>query len=631
MFTEQQYKILRLFVSEDYITAQMVAEKLGISERSARTRIKEINDVGKKTGIEIQSKPRYGYYVEFEVRNQIEELLTKQKLPDKIPVSAEERMHFLAVYLVNLKDYIKMDDLSELLFVSRGTLSTAIREVEDLYQKYFLKIERRPRYGIRVSGKEFDIRRFLCDFIMRRELIWEIGKTHQNTTLRLISEVVQRNMLKYRKSFSEQAYQAFVEYIYVAMYRIRKDFFVSVEIHKKEDYIEKADYYFIETLASDLQKTFDIVWSENERLGLAVWLLGYNSRDQLTDYHENMVIHDYIFSIVKNILLAVYKEYHIDFRDNLELYMSLSQHMVPMDIRLKYGIKLKNPILKEIKQSYSLAFSISEFIGEILREQYETEISEDEIGYLAVIFALALEKRGKEPRRKNVWIICASGRGTSQLLKHQFEKEFHDYIENMIVSGTFELKKENLKEADLIVTTIPIQEKISIPIIEISEFMTLKDRENVRNALRSKNGSFWEQYYRKELFFDLIHGKTKMEVLKNMCESIGKYYNFQEDLYQSVISREKIASTDLGICSALPHPDKLVVEKTIVSVGILENPVFWGKRNVSIVILALVGEKEDTDIQRFYEGTIALVSDEKRIKELLEKRNYETLIHLLEN
>ena len=133
MITNQQRAILELFLGADYITAKSISEKLSISERSVRSRIKEINAECKNWQITVLSKARYGFFIEKSSKEQLRLLLDQDKPAPAIPVSSEERLQFLSVYLLNLKDYIKIDTLCDLMYVSRGTLSLTLKKVEQLY------------------------------------------------------------------------------------------------------------------------------------------------------------------------------------------------------------------------------------------------------------------------------------------------------------------------------------------------------------------------------------------------------------------------------------------------------------------------------------------------------------------
>ena len=60
----------------------------------------------------------------------------------------------------------------------------------------------------------------------------------------------------------------------------------------------------------------------------------------------------------------------------------------------------------------------------VLRNVSPNPIKEDEIGYIAVSFALALERqKPKEWAPKNILIVCASGKGLS--LIHIFLAQFN--------------------------------------------------------------------------------------------------------------------------------------------------------------------------------------------------------------
>ena len=158
MLTRQHYAILEYITETEYITAQALADKLNISERSVRTRIKEINSECKGKGILIQSKARHGFFADSDSKVHIRSLLDKDKSMSDIPVSAEERLQFLCVYLLNLKTYIKMEDLCDMMFISKGTLSSTLKETEKMYSDFNIRIIRRPNYGIKAEGTEFDIR-----------------------------------------------------------------------------------------------------------------------------------------------------------------------------------------------------------------------------------------------------------------------------------------------------------------------------------------------------------------------------------------------------------------------------------------------------------------------------------------
>jgi len=59
---------------------------------------------------------------------------------------------------------------------------------------------------------------------------------------------------------------------------------------------------------------------------------------------------------------------------------------------------------------------------EVLARQFAGPVPEDEIGYIAMHFSLALERR-RVIDKKNVVIVCSTGGGSARLLVWKFEEE----------------------------------------------------------------------------------------------------------------------------------------------------------------------------------------------------------------
>lgn len=73
---------------------------------------------------------------------------------------------------------------------------------------------------------------------------------------------------------------------------------------------------------------------------------------------------------------------------------------MPLVVRIRHDMKLTNPLLKDIRERYSLAYSMATTACVILNHKYHKIVKEDEIGYIALLFALALERKKTEIARK---------------------------------------------------------------------------------------------------------------------------------------------------------------------------------------------------------------------------------------
>lgn len=623
-------EMLHLLSIQEYITSEKLSKSLDISIRTIRNRIRDLNLLLNEHGACIESKPRFGYRISITNQNAYNLFINgQQEDEENIPVTREERILYLLFYFLNQTDYCKADDLIDQLYISKGTLSTDLKQMEEILNGYGIMINRRPNYGMRIAGKEFDIRRCMTRYLDDIESIsLEMGSTKREELLK-ISRMIVEQAQPYDVRFQEIALDQFIKALYVQIYRIREDH--NIDSMKQENYyLYDNEINFVKKLRNTIQERYAITINEEEEKYLSLHFAGKRMVNGkiIFENQENFIIHSYISELVNAMLDRIFKNANIDFRNNFQLIISLSQHMVPLDIRIRYGIYMENPMLEIIKEKYILSYNIAIQAVNVLNEYYKSSIVEDEIALFALIFALSLEQiEKKEMRRKfNILIVCNSGKALSQLLMVQFRQEFGEYIDQMYISDIFSLDTYDVSKIDYIFTTVPIQHHIPIPIQEINLFMEPSERLEIRKFLENKSIDKILNVYRRNHFFVNIQGDTKEEVLKNICKEIYKIADLEEGLYESVLRREMLSSTDYGNYCAIPHPDRIWSEKTYAFVSVLDHEILWNHHKVQVVFLILMGSSQEEQQKEFYEITTRMVTNQQAIQNLIENPIYDTLV-----
>ena len=79
-------------------------------------------------------------------------------------------MHYLLVRFLTSAFSLKLEDLADEWFVSRGTLQNDMAEVRERLAHYQLTIETKPRYGMKLFGAEMAIRACLTDLLFQLQL-----------------------------------------------------------------------------------------------------------------------------------------------------------------------------------------------------------------------------------------------------------------------------------------------------------------------------------------------------------------------------------------------------------------------------------------------------------------------------
>lgn len=127
---------------------------------------------------------------------------------------------------------------------------------------------------------------------------------------------------------------------------------------------------------------------------------------------------------------------------------------------------MENPLLESIKNNYPHAYIIAKSLANGLSKAFDKELSPDEIGYLALHINLSMEKEFINIRKKNIILVCATGKGTAKLLEYQYRQKFGNWINQLICCDVTSLKHQDFTDIDFIFTTVPIYDSVPVPVIE---------------------------------------------------------------------------------------------------------------------------------------------------------------------
>lgn len=629
MIRRELEKLLDILETDEYQTAIQLAGILSVSEKTARLRIKSLNEELEKYGAIVISKPRFGYKLCITDQKKFDQYkkTSKKETENYIPDSGEERSEYLLAYLIWHPGYVKADELCEFLYISKPTLTKSLRMVEMILKRYDLEIERKPNYGMKLQGKELDIRRLICDYFVRRNSLVDVSTVRTEQEVAKLAGDIRRMMGNYEIPLSETAFENFVEYVYVACKRMKhgRNLLIAFEDIPETGIREKS---FVKELSEYLGKQYKCIVTNEEKSYIQLYLSGRRIVGNVVENDSNFVIREQLDRIALEMFEYIVKEYHMDFRNDFDIRMSLNQHLVPLDIRLRFDIPLHNPLLEDIKKNYSLAYQISGEVSQILKNHYQKEVSEDEIGYLALIFELAMERKQND-EKSDILVVCSTGKGSSRLLKYKYEQEFSDYLNHIYVCDLIGLENFDFSKVHYVFTTVPITKEIPVPIVEVGMFLGQDDVQKVTNVLKKGPSGYLEEYYGRQRFFTDVPGETKEEVLEYLCDKIQEQEQVDADFYELVLERETYVQMDYGNMIAIPHPNKIASEESFVYVAILEHPIMWNRHPAQVILLTSIGRKEDRNRQGFYEATARFALNKHSIETLLKYPDYEQFLKLI--
>ncbi|MTI49308.1 MAG: transcription antiterminator [Firmicutes bacterium] len=629
MLSDRLTNLLSLLSQDDYQTAGSLAEKLDLSTKTVRNLLKQLHSDLLDNGARIITKHGCGSKLEVYDLKKFNQLLTKNH--SNIPSSPAERVQFLLEFFLNSKEYVKKEDLSDMLCVCKKTLTNDLKKAEEILNQYNITIERKPYHGMRAIGDEFQIRLCIAECIEKRNtrnsLLFD---DEEKRKISLIENCIMECFEHETYAISDIAIENLIIHMYIAMKRIREGKYVF-SLHTENDrYVGDEEYKLAKKCTEKIGEQFSIEFPKEEIEYLAIHLAGKKIAKSKNDDSRNIVINSKISELVKDMLEEVYQVFRIDFRNDLELIMSLGQHLVPLTVRIKYGMRMKNPILNEIRERYSLAYIMASQACVVIKQRLCKELDDDEIGYIGLSFALALERQRTQIKKKTILLVCSSGVGSARLLVFKLKETFRNYIEAVHTCDLRSVGKVDYSKFDYIFTTVPINEPVPIPVYEVNFFMNDEDIYEMRQFLKSKQKSKIAQYYPENLFFSNVDLNSKEEVIKYMCHKISKRRSVPKEFYQAVMKRERLAKTSFGNRISMPHPYKALTKDSFVCVCVLKKDILWDEdQKVRVVFLVSIQDSVSQDIKELYKVTSKLLLSENCINELISNSSYESLIEIL--
>ena len=584
-------------------------------------------------GARIESKPRYGYRLVVDDQAAFDGYVADSRRPSVTPGDGRARVDYLLCGLLFSHTYVKSSDICNILYISNTTLSACIKEVEGLLAPYGIAIERKPGYGMKVVGDESEIRKLLAArFPSRQVYPMEFGEDAARQIDR-IAQLVKKLCAKYGISLSEFAFESFVDYAYVSLVRMNAGFRCRIDgagVPQTADEVcgfvhELFEAIEVDSFASEI---------DDEVRSLELFLGASRSSSDAAST-VGIVVREQSDRLAMEILELLSRDYAVDFNGNLDLRMSLAQHLAPLDIRLRFDIPVSNPLLDEVRTSYRFAYTMARAAAGVLERHYGKPVPDPETGFIALILQLGIE-RMRSIRKRSILIVCSAGQSSSRLLRYRFEREFADYLDRIETCDQFELGGFDLSDIDYVVTTIPLAQMLPKPVLEIGPLLDDGDMLRVSHLLRSEPGrSVAERYIGRARFVRAgsggLFGGTKEEVLAGLCLYIAARENVADDFYDLVLEREALLQVDVGSGVALPHPNAIASELTFCYVLVLQRPIAWNNDKVDLVFLTSMGSQDVDDERHALSEAIAnLVLDRDALRSLRDDPTYECLSRLLD-
>ncbi|MFI3325530.1 MAG: BglG family transcription antiterminator [Clostridia bacterium] len=543
------------------MSVSQLAKEIGVSKRTIQRDLEYLPKILKKYNLEFASKTGVGIWINGEENSKYELIKTIENENTDDMSDKDYRRKMLTLELLKEKGLKKLYWYSSKFQVSEGTISLDLEFLEDWFNKFGLKIIKKPGSGILVDGSEENYRKAIRSFITENmdsqfisyayseksenvELFNKLKKTgiaqmlNEDVLKRVVTTFNNMNSSRINK-LTQSAYWGLIMHVGIAIGRILNNETIQNYEKWSEDFNGDDDYVFAENLAYELEDEFEIQIPKIEVAYICLHIKASKQEKIDENLQEKFKIDaENLYNLINEMIYSFDFEKAYLLKQDEEFLKGLLAHLKPTLVRLNYNMKIDNPVLSEIKTQYPEVFEKCIKVAKVIENYTLQKIPEEEIGFLAVHFGAALvriEAKSETLRTVNIAVVCSSGIGISRLMSSKIKKIFKERV-NLITYGKNEINQSIADKVDFIISTIH-QTWDFIETINVNPLLSEKDIEQILDLIvkyEKTSGKNLEQNEIDADFDDIefLVKQIKIVMKEFSLEYLPENINFNDALNQ---------------------------------------------------------------------------------------------------
>ncbi|MFQ1000033.1 BglG family transcription antiterminator [Gilliamella sp. BG6] len=650
----KQRDLISLLVrSKDiFKSSVLLANELALSDRTVRTYLNDLKSLIESHGGSIISKQGYGYKLQIKDRTAFNLFLIEHHLLDRNVEQANcrevcQRKHHILNLLLLESQKIDIEALAEQLFISSSQLNKDILEIKHQLQPYGLTI-RKSQSLFYVEGEEKAKRHFILSYFFHEESInflqhlTYLNKFNDVIGLDTLTIIILDECREAKIKLSDVMIQNIVLHLSLSIKRLQLGLSIQ-NLDMPQSTKKKLEYQVAKKIINKVEKVIGFCFPKEEQMYLTLHLISKSNFIQ-NDFNSELYLS------LTNLLFRIQQETGYLFLNDEQLKNGIIQHLKPMIVRLEQHIKLKNPLLDEIKTNSPELFELVKKYLNQLPELKKFTIPDDEWGYLTLHFLASIEKLKNEQKAK-VLIICATGQGSAQLLKNRVECEFNERIKIVATQGYYEIEPKVLDKVDFIISSVDLSSKVfKVPVFHVSVFFTEDDIQKIRRHLSSpimlisahtepistfassntldhlSNVEQMVDELSADYFYQCSGTQSKEQVLDGLLDLLvlNEDNNYKQKMIAQMENRMLLGDIFFSPTIVVPHPAMPVGKLSKIGIAIIPDGLFWDHNYPKIHFIFMISPSiyQNPTLSMMTKAIVKLIDDLEMQTKLLKTQNF---------
>ncbi|MBV7389699.1 MULTISPECIES: helix-turn-helix domain-containing protein [Enterococcus] len=438
--TKRQLELLVYLANiNTWLTSEKLAEHIHTNKKTVQSEIKNMLELY-PDDIEIESNKRNGYHLLFlapELQTQIVAEVKKHKMYS----SMNFRASTIIIYLIFQEDYVSMQHLADLFFLSKTAISNEIKTIQRWIERnVHLDLEISSHKGLKIHSSE-NMRRIFASMVGTESVLIE-SKLPEAFIMEVLEKIsviqnfMQTALIEANYIVSGEDFLRYARYVSLTVVRGKNQ--------KKLELLEQNDLLVsvIDKLTLFLDKTFDYSLDDNEQTALGNRLLELNYLH--LNEGDNLVLKQKL----RKFETALIDYLKLPTEQLFKNPDALLVHIQQMATRMAAGHNVLNHFAQKTLSNYPLETYL---VRRFFPLYFDLRPNLAELSYLVLYLAEALENYRSEG---NLLIVSNQPLSILNALKRSIENSLQRKIRQVQIEPVyvFEAKKEQHDYSVLLTT-----------------------------------------------------------------------------------------------------------------------------------------------------------------------------------
>lgn len=572
--------------SNKYITANEIANLLGISERTVYRYIKAVNQDLKAQEVEIVSTPGLGYQLvgnSFHLTENVSPLNIKSTFSNNV-------IHYLLEKLL-FNERVSIQEVLSKFYISESVLHRVLQSINSLEQNS----------GARIGIDSANI--VLKGNLLERTIFF-VG---QLLSMKLNHEEGLKDIFQSKKKFIKNNETSLNnEKILEESYTVfdRKIIEWSAFIIVCQQYGRQ-----VENIQLHLENFEDIAE--------VVRILNILNSKQTKNVLAQVVETSLTYLLFSNVNEKKEEAY----------FQRLNKHLISLVKQKQFSINIKNNLLDTIKKDYALEYQVSGLLAYQMELAFDIQLNKNDVGFIALYLATLSKK--KDLNGESIKGVIISNSLSTGFLFRERVRTIEADIEIVEVLTEWEMEERELDEYEVVINLTQNEILKNKECIRILDSLSENALDIIAEKLRNVRQSSIEGVRLLPKAIHPLASVSREDVLAELLGQLSVPKEEQGRILQQILEREKITSTAIGNAVAIPHTILDLLEETKIIVGIKEDGILWEGDIVRLVFLIVFAKNEPSQNILFRKIYI-FTRDKERVNKLIKEQKIEVLTEYLE-